>query len=30
MPPKNDRIEGLKLIPVQRVSELMEAAINLD
>lgn len=30
MPPKSERIEGLKLIPVQRVSELMEAAINLD
>ncbi|MDT8451655.1 MAG: DNA repair protein RadA [Gammaproteobacteria bacterium] len=29
MPRKNDVIEGLKIIPVQRISELMEAAISI-
>ena len=29
MPRKNESIEGLKLIPVQRISELMEAAISI-
>ena len=28
-PRKNDIIEGLKIIPVQRISELMEAAISI-
>jgi len=29
MPRKNDNIEGLEIIPVQRISELMEAAISI-
>ena len=29
MPRKNEAIEGLEIIPVQRISELMEAAISL-
>ncbi|MDH5387674.1 MAG: DNA repair protein RadA [Gammaproteobacteria bacterium] len=29
MPRKNDIIEGLEIIPVQRISELMEAAISI-
>jgi DNA repair protein RadA/Sms len=29
LPRKGDAIEGLKIIPVQRISELMEAAISI-